>query len=100
MDEPLSTVMTENHTGLVEPFLTKYYGQGDSVAPVSEPVPTVTTRDRFALVECVGLDIRFRMLQPHELAAAMGFPSDYQFAGGRADQVKQAGNAVEREVLG
>lgn len=35
------------------------------------------------------------MLQPHELAAAMGFPADYQFEGNREQKVKQIGNAVE-----
>jgi DNA (cytosine-5)-methyltransferase 1 len=34
------------------------------------------------------------MLQPHELAAAQGFPGDYQFAGNKGDQVKQIGNSV------
>jgi len=40
------------------------------------------------------LDILFRMLQPHELAAAQGFPKDYQFSGTREQRVKQIGNAV------
>ena len=66
--------------------------------PVDEPLPTVTTRDRFALVVpdalSYGLDIRFRMLQPRELAAAMGFPSDYEFAGNKTETTKQIGNAV------
>jgi DNA (cytosine-5)-methyltransferase 1 len=42
----------------------------------------------------MALDIRFRMLQPHELAAAMGFPDGYAFAGNRGEQVRQIGNAV------
>ena len=41
-----------------------------------------------------GLDITFRMLQPHELAAAQGFPVDHRFAGNKGDQVRQIGNAV------
>ena len=40
------------------------------------------------------LDILFRMLQPHELSAAMSFPENYKFAGTKSDQVKQIGNAV------
>ena len=40
-----------------------------------------------------GMDIRFRMLQPRELAAAMGF-DDYSFAGNKTEQVRQIGNAV------
>ncbi|HEX5264425.1 MAG TPA: DNA cytosine methyltransferase, partial [Phenylobacterium sp.] len=41
--------------------------------------------------------ILFRMLEPHELAAAMGFTSEdqaYEFAGTKTDQIKQIGNAV------
>jgi ABC-type bacteriocin/lantibiotic exporter with double-glycine peptidase domain len=44
-----------------------------------------------------GYDILFRMLEPHELAAAMGFDGEagaYQFAGTKTDQIKQIGNAV------
>jgi len=40
------------------------------------------------------LDIRFRMLKKHELAAAMSFPDGYEFAGNEGDAVKQIGNAV------
>jgi DNA (cytosine-5)-methyltransferase 1 len=40
------------------------------------------------------LDIRFRMLQPRELAQAQGFPADYQFTGTKTEQIKQIGNAV------
>ncbi len=34
------------------------------------------------------------MLQPHELAAAQGFPKGYQFVGNKSTKVKQIGNAV------
>jgi DNA (cytosine-5)-methyltransferase 1 len=70
---------------------------------VDEPLKTQTSRDRFGLVqpmvfESEGkkyvLDIRFRMLQPHELARAMSFPKDYKFSGNREQVVKQIGNAV------
>jgi DNA (cytosine-5)-methyltransferase 1 len=82
--------------GLCEPFITPFYGTSDAVG-VGDPCPTVTTKDRFGLVQPDGsrIDIRFRMLQPHELAAAMGFPSDYRITGNRAEQVRQVGNAVE-----
>jgi len=94
VSSPLPTVTAARGAGaIVEPFLTKAYGTA-TVAPVSDPVPTVTTKDRFGLVEQCGLDIRFRMLQPHELAAAMGFPPEYRFSGNKGDQVKQVGNAV------
>ena len=40
------------------------------------------------------LDITFRMLQPHELAQAQGFPASYIFTGNKSEQVRQIGNAV------
>lgn len=99
VDQPLPTIPASGggKFGVVEPFLTPYYGTGTAV-PVTDPMPTVTAKDRFALVQPVvngrALDIRFRMLQPHELARAMGFPDDYAFSGNRGDRVKQIGNAV------
>ena len=93
LDTPVPTICTGGHMALVEPFLVSYYGNGSCV-PVSNPVPTLTTKDRFGLVEKLGFDIRFRMLQPHELAAAMGFPKEYEFKGNREARVKQIGNAV------
>jgi DNA (cytosine-5)-methyltransferase 1 len=70
------------------------------------PLNTVTTKDRHALVRPVVviagerylLDIRFRMLQPHELAAAQGFRRGYKFTGNKSEQVKQIGNAVPRRL--
>jgi site-specific DNA-cytosine methylase len=96
LDNPLPTQHCSNRFGLVEPFITPYYGTSGP-QEVSEPLATVTTKDRFGLVEPdhVALDIRFRMLQPHELKAAMGFPRDYKITGNRGEQVKQIGNAVE-----
>ncbi len=92
--EPLSTVTASSRgLALVEPFL---LGQqsGGAARPVSAPTPTVSTDGAISLVEPCDLDILFRMLQPHELAAAMGFPRDYQFTGNRGDVVRQIGNAV------
>jgi hypothetical protein len=34
------------------------------------------------------------MLQPRELAAAQGFPEDYDFAGNKTETTEQIGNAV------
>lgn len=91
---PLPTITTAKggSFGLCEPFVTKYYGSGIS-KPVTDPLDTVTAKARFGLVQQVGLDIRFRMLQPHELAAAMGFDG-YKFSGNKTEQVRQIGNAV------
>ena len=95
--EPLPTIATAGAIALIEPFLVKYYGTGGA-ASVAEPLDTVTAKDRMGLVEGdwkdAVLDIRFRMLQPHELSAAMGFPADYKFSGTRENRVKQIGNAV------
>jgi DNA (cytosine-5)-methyltransferase 1 len=95
IDRPMPTITTVDAWGLVSPFITKYYGTGKA-RPVTEPLDTVTTRDRFGLVvpQCgAHLDILFRMLQPHELAAAMGFDPNYRFCGSRENRVKQIGNA-------
>ena len=96
MGAPLPTITTVDAWGMVEPLILEYYGTGDA-EPVSRPLHTITTRDRFALAQFAGgayLDIHFRMLQPHELAAAMGFPAGYYFHGNREQKVKQIGNAV------
>ena len=97
LDKPLPTETTSGtHFALIEPFLINYYGNGDAYS-VDIPLGTVTTKDRFALIEPDGefaLDIRFRMLQPHELAAAQGFPQNYKFCGTKTDITRQIGNAV------
>ncbi len=102
VEQPMPTVTaTSSDMFLVEPYVSKYYGTG-ACQPVDDPLDTVTTKDRFGLVEPflipVGenlyLGIRFRMLQPHELAAAQGFARSYKFEGNKSTQVKQIGNAV------
>jgi len=69
---------------------------------------TIPTRDRFGLVTVqvngepyVITDIGMRMLQPHELYAAQGFPSDYRIDKGadgkplsKTAQVRMCGNSV------
>ena len=64
-------------------FLVKYYGTAKGAA-VEEPLDTVTTRDRYAVVtveiDCITyviIDIGMRMLTPRELARAMGLPDSY-----------------------
>ncbi|MEB9370491.1 DNA cytosine methyltransferase [Bacillus cereus] len=105
LDKPLATVPTANRFGLVTAFLTKYYGS-DVGQTISEPLHTITTRDRFGLIALKGnnyriIDIGMRMLQPHELYAAQGFPDnyiiDYDFYGKpypKKEQVARCGNAV------
>lgn len=93
---PLPTISTAGAIGLVEPLIVPYHGTEVCAGSVGVPLGTITTRDRFALVEgeCMRLDITFRMLQPHELAAAMSFPSTYRFSGTKTEQIRQIGNAV------
>jgi DNA (cytosine-5)-methyltransferase 1 len=102
---PAPTVHCDGAIGLVEPFLVQYYGTGHANS-INEPLATVTTRDRHALVRPVvtingeryQIDVRFRMLQPRELAGAQGFLPGYQFTGTKTEQVKQIGNAVPRRL--
>lgn len=95
LDEPLSTICTKQEHCLVSPLLIQYYGNGHAV-PISEPVPTLTTKDRYALLgtDKYGVELGFRMLQPCELKAATGFPKNYIFTGTKTEVVKQIGNAV------
>jgi DNA (cytosine-5)-methyltransferase 1 len=119
LDEPMRTVTTQDHHGLVEAvldgepdrseqvaaFLMAYYGTGTGQS-LRRPLRTVTTRDRFALVTVHGVphritDIRTRHLVPRELARAQGFPDSYVFdrgAGGKrlstSAQVRLIGNSV------
>lgn len=101
IDDPLPTMTKINKLGIVEPYLVEYYGKSKA-SNINEPVPTIPTKDRFALVQpeiklnenTYRMDIRYRMLQPHELAAAMGFPQGYRFSGTKTDSVRMIGNAV------
>ena len=80
-------------------------GAGSLVAPVLVEPILKQLRDanvdpqRVVLVDGQPylLDIRFRMLQNHELARAMGFEDDetsYEFVGNVTEVTKQIGNAV------
>jgi DNA (cytosine-5)-methyltransferase 1 len=98
------------HLAEVRAFLIKYYsadGKPDSQQQsLFEPLHTVTAKARFGLVTVGGenyqiVDIGMRMLQPHELFAAQGFPADYRIApehNGRpltkTAQIDAAGNSV------
>ena len=119
-------------------LLTPYYGSSEAARPVTEPIGTLTTRDRYALIhrhnsggpemltpayevlrtlttaghqslvtpgdlaaaEAMVDDCLFRMFEPHEVAAGMAFPGDYQWQPyplktiSRRNLVKAAGNAV------
>ncbi|AQZ93253.1 DNA cytosine methyltransferase [Halopseudomonas phragmitis] len=104
--DPVPTITAGGgHVGEVRAFLLKYYGTGEGQT-LTDPLHTVTTKDRHALVMIKGepyqiVDIGMRMLEPHELYAAQGFPADYihdHTAGGKklskAAQVRMCGNSV------
>ncbi len=121
--EPLRTIMAggEHHAAVactlsaeheagalrVAAFLTTYYGNGQECDP-RDPMNTVTTRDRLALVTVVLkgtpyliVDIGLRMLTPRELYRAQGFPPEYQIEVGhdgrrfpKSAQVRMVGNSV------
>lgn len=83
VDHPIPTITASGqHVGEVRAFLIKYYGTEKSGCNLREPLHTVTAQDRFGLVTVRGqqyqiVDIGMRMLEPHELFAAQGFPRDY-----------------------
>lgn len=104
--EPLQTITAGgNHFGEVRAFQMAYYGSSVG-QQMEEPLGTVTTRDRFGLVTIHGqdyqiVDIGMRMLEPHELFAAQGFPDTYiidKDADGKSysksAQVARCGNSV------
>jgi DNA (cytosine-5)-methyltransferase 1 len=95
VSEPVPTITAKERFALMEPFMIKVnHSGGDRVSPLSKPLGTLTTKRDNALVMSYGLDIRFRMLKPHELKRAQGFPKDYIILGNTTEQTKQIGNAV------
>lgn len=70
-----------------------YYGNA-TLTPITVPLPTITTRDRFALVDCSSGEFATRMLSNHELAAAQGFSPGYEFCGNKREVTMQIGNSV------
>lgn len=102
--QALPTISTAGAIGVATPFLVKYYGNETGAESISSPLDTITTKDRFGLVQGrvltlpdgqqYKLDITYRMLTAAELARATSFPDDYIFCGGDTDAKKQIGNAV------
>ena len=120
-DHPLGTVTVQDHhavvtaalgdtadagAGRVAAFLMSYYTEGGNARSLGEPLAAVTTKARHGLVtvdiegETFALvDIGMRMLDPRELARAMGFPDWYEFATpngapmSKRDAIKLIGNA-------
>jgi DNA (cytosine-5)-methyltransferase 1 len=88
--------------GPKKPFLIVYYGSDAAGGwqSIDRPLRTITTLDRFALVQPKGIGHVLRMLQPPELAAAMGFPENYNWPDTtRRNRIKLIGNAVSPPVV-
>lgn len=96
--DPMPTITGKGAEAVLEPFFTKYYGTGTAVS-IEQPLGTITTKDRFGLnqpfIDGCALDVDYRLMQPHELAAAMGFPPDYIWPATPTATKKMIGNAVE-----
>jgi DNA (cytosine-5)-methyltransferase 1 len=99
---PLTTIAAGgNHHGLVVP----YYRTGVAT-PTSDPLHTVTVKDRFGLLAGDGKvaadvdidDCHYRMVQWYEQARAQGFPGEYEITGTVEEKTAQAGNAVSTNV--
>lgn len=107
LEQPLGTVVAGGSKhGLVAAFLQQYYSSGGQHQALADPLHAVTTIDRHSLVTVeidgeayVITDIGMRMLEPRELARAMGFPEWFRFETGaglpltKRDAVKMIGNA-------
>ena len=88
--------------GRGEPFLIVYYGSDGSGGwqPLDRPLRTMTTLDRFGLVEWEGKMPILRMLQVPELMRAMGFGKGYSLPlGSRRNRIKLLGNGVCPPVM-
>ncbi|MDP2329225.1 MAG: DNA cytosine methyltransferase [Reyranella sp.] len=84
------------------PFLIVYYGSDGAGGwqRITRPLRTLTTLDRFGLVEWTQGEPTLRMLQVPELKRAMGFPHSFKMnQGTRRDRIKLLGNGVCPPVI-
>jgi DNA (cytosine-5)-methyltransferase 1 len=105
LSEPVSTICASgaHHMVVVPPeadqsFTVQYYGTGTATA-VTEPIPTLTSRDRHCLVTPGStpdiLDWRTRMLDPdRELKIMMGFPPQYILKGTKRQRTALIGRSL------
>lgn len=96
--DPLATVVAKPNMSLIIP-----YDRTARARRAVEPMTTLTTRDRHAIVtadiDAIDIsDFHFRMLQPREHLAAQRFPALYVVRGNKGEQTMQAGNAVSCNV--
>lgn len=96
IDSPTRTILASGiHDSIVLPFIIDYHGMSNHHS-IGQPLNTLGTRNQYAIVHGDGdrIGVAYRMLAPHELAAAQGFPKYYRFCGKLTDEVRQIGNAV------
>lgn len=79
--------------------MTAYYGNERGGRSLSRPIGTLTTRDRWGIID----GDRMRMLSKDEARAAMGFPESYRLPERHSEAMFMLGNAVcppvARDVL-
>lgn len=100
IEESLPTITGANRGELA--FIAASFGEREGQTPrihtLENPMPTLCATSRVVLIEAgIHFDIVMRMLEPHELAAAMGF-ENYQFKGTKTQVTKQIGNAVSKRT--
>jgi DNA (cytosine-5)-methyltransferase 1 len=71
-------------------FLVPFYGSSRGGRAISRPIGTITTRDRWAVVD----GDRMRMLRVSEATIAMGFPGSYRLPENPKLAMHLLGNAV------
>lgn len=77
-----------------ERFLTAYYGNERGGRSLSRPIGTITTRDRWAVID----GDRMRMVSVTEAKRAMGFREGYRLPERAKDAMHMLGNAVVPKV--
>ena len=82
--------ISNGRSQLGERFLTAYYGAERGGRDIRRPVGTITTRDRWAVID----GDQMRMLSAQECRAAMGFPAGYKLPDQHRTAVHLLGNAV------
>jgi DNA (cytosine-5)-methyltransferase 1 len=85
-----------------EDFLVVYYGsdRASGWQTLDRPLRTLTTLDRFGLIQWFGKKPTLRMLQVPEIKKAMGVPRSYRLDNGtRRDRIKLLGNGVCAPVM-
>lgn len=110
LHEPIGTIQAQgNHYAQVQAFLMKYYTTGAIGQNLNDPLHTITSKTRFAVVTIHGIDyeivdIGMRMLTPKELYRCQGFPEGYEHEvvmgeklPGHA-QVRMVGNSVPPQL--